>query len=498
MADNADSLVTRRSKRSTAGNRMEAALAEFRAEDVGMDVEEDVDFVMERGDAFESDFESTDEEAQAQEELGVLEERKDWEDERRPRKASRSRLDRVTAAAHERHKASFNPQLQEHGVAEHSSVRAKRRVSVGSVINAETGEVVEGSKRQSRRSHTMQNTSETAIRLKDAEEKKSALPKKAKTPMRTPTQHELIERALRMEEGNIKEHREYLSTEEEKRKKARLVRTSVQGPLIRWFSKAEEVTVRVDPLPPPAPPSYTLTPVPYRYYVPPSQAASPSVASPFAANATPHRSFLHVSATYHADLQRSTSSASIPLQPHSPSYAANPQAQYASPDAQSQPPTPYGHSGGSQSASYQPPEQSSSVPYSQPTPYAYPHYYYHQQYTQPHRAPSPAQPTERTEKVAKNYVVHELSQQERQQPPWHLTMKAMFGDHVKWEELRVYTSKGRPLCRPVLHCPITGKVAHYLDPRTNVPFADIAAYETLSKILEHEFVWSDSLGCYVG
>lgn len=63
---------------------MEAALAEFRAEDVGMDIEGDVDFVIEKGkpcctvrtssrltlqarideeDAFESDFESTDEEA---------------------------------------------------------------------------------------------------------------------------------------------------------------------------------------------------------------------------------------------------------------------------------------------------------------------------------------------------------------------------------------------------------------------------------------------------
>lgn len=69
---------------------MEAALAEFRAEDVGMDVEDDIDFIVMKGehysflishhcssplrpssvdedDAFESDFESTDEEAQAQE-----------------------------------------------------------------------------------------------------------------------------------------------------------------------------------------------------------------------------------------------------------------------------------------------------------------------------------------------------------------------------------------------------------------------------------------------
>ena len=44
-----DSLVARRAKRSTAGNRMEAALAEFRVEDLGMDVEEDEDFAIAKG-----------------------------------------------------------------------------------------------------------------------------------------------------------------------------------------------------------------------------------------------------------------------------------------------------------------------------------------------------------------------------------------------------------------------------------------------------------------
>lgn len=66
MAETGDSLVMRRPKRSTAGNRyvvgvvgmlvlvltrnrMEAALAEFRADDLGQDAEEDNDFVMEVG-----------------------------------------------------------------------------------------------------------------------------------------------------------------------------------------------------------------------------------------------------------------------------------------------------------------------------------------------------------------------------------------------------------------------------------------------------------------
>ena len=47
--------------------------------------------------------------------------------------------------------------------------------------------------------------------------------------------------------------------------------------------------------------------------------------------------------------------------------------------------------------------------------------------------------------VCKNYVVHELEQEEgAQRPLWKSTMSAMFGDHVNWEDLKVYTAKGRP------------------------------------------------------
>ncbi len=98
--------MSRRSKRSTAGNRMEAALAEFKAEDLGMDVEEDADFEVDKGeltslimhtpelmhlgnpdeeDIFESDFESTDEEG-AQEDVDAAAENLIRQEESRVRK----------------------------------------------------------------------------------------------------------------------------------------------------------------------------------------------------------------------------------------------------------------------------------------------------------------------------------------------------------------------------------------------------------------------------
>ncbi|KAL6300983.1 YL1 nuclear protein-domain-containing protein [Sparassis latifolia] len=433
-----DSLVMRRSKRSNAGNRMEAVLADFRAESNGMDVDEDVDFVVEKDeeDAFESDFESTDEEAQSL--ADDLAENVVREEERAVRKASRSKLDRVTAAAHAKQKDTFHPLLAQASTsrtAVSAAEKLKRRVSLGVAIDAETGEVVKSAKRKSGRIHTMLNTSATVSRMRDAEEKKSFIQKKVKAKIRAPTQDELIARALDMEEGNIIEHRDYLSIEEEKRKRARLVRTAVQGPLLRVISKVEEVKVKVEPVPYSAAPyHYTYSPTPYS-----STAQSPS------AQSLPSPSYFHPSATvYHPPQPASTQSSSIPA-------------------AGVLPLRPFQHG-----------------------------------YVPPNPTVQGVEPVERTEKVSRNYVVHELVQTEDEpRPSWLSTMKAMFGDHVNWDELRVYTAKGRPFARPTQICPMSGRIARYLDPRSNVPFADVAAYSTLSKILAHEYVWCDHLGCYI-
>ena len=52
--------------------------------------------------------------------------------------------------------------------------------------------------------------------------------------------------------------------------------------------------------------------------------------------------------------------------------------------------------------------------------------------------------------------------------------------------------------RPKHICPITGKQAVYLDPRTGVPYADVRAFKVLTELLEHEYIWNAELGCYVG
>lgn len=174
--------------------------------------------------------------------------------------------------------------------------------------------------------------------------------------IRTPTQAELIARALDNEEGNIVSHRDYLRFEEEKRKRAQVVRASVRGPLLKWISRGEDTKVVIPP--PPAPPIQPSAPYP-----------------------------------------GGVTTAATTL--------------------------PYPYSG---TVAFYNPYMTGSV---QPPPPSLP----------------PPQPTIRVEKVNKNYVVHELGQYETvPQPLWQETMTAMFGDHVKWEDLKVYVTKGRPFC----------------------------------------------------
>ncbi len=369
----------------------------------------------------------------------------------------------------------------------------------------------------------------------------SSAPKRVKTKIKAPTQAELIAQALDMEEGNTEEHRNYLTLEEEKRKKARVVRTSVEGPLIRWISKKEEVTVRVQPPAPPLPPAPAPASarsagkpyVHYRYPLPPSpSASSPSApVTPYTYTApqypptgyTPN-AYTPTSPTY----QYSSAQYNTPYPP--PQYTS----QYSAPSARSPiaptqslpfpqwppPPPAYAQTTLTTPASPQVPAVITApkpISASAPSPATVAPSPTISAFVAPNSLPPvPSEPIERKETVARQYVVHELDQTDKpSRPNWASTMTAMFGKHVNWENARVYTAKGRPFGRcPVIHitvyrlkhdsaarptqtCPITGKVAKYLDPRTNVPYADLGAYRVLSAVLRHEYVWSPTLACYV-
>ncbi|EIW86247.1 hypothetical protein CONPUDRAFT_161045 [Coniophora puteana RWD-64-598 SS2] len=496
--DESDTLVARRPKRSTAGNRMEVALAELELEDV-KEVEEDNDFVIARDeeDEFESDFESTDEEAAAQEDVEAGEQAAKEEE-----RSARTRLEKATAAAHARQKVTFQPDTSVSS-SKPTASKPKRRVSLGVTTNAETGETVEGAKRSSKRRYTVANTSATATRVRDAKEKKATVPKKAKIVSRMPTQDELIARALDTEEGNIVEHRDYLRLEEEKRAKARVVRPSISGPVLRWISKREETTVIEQPPPPPPPPAasgsaYGQQRQQWNFVCGPSagsgttpytagfQMYAPAVSPTSTTGAQRHheaRNHAATEPTHSSQLQGGASSSAYPSHPRSETNDAG-------------------------IASAQPPQSQDGVDSASVSLYpSHSPSHQHISATSAHQPPQPPQsahpvqpaPIERKEDVCKNYIIHELSQiSSAKAPPWKDTMAAMFGDHVRWEDLRVFSSsKQRPTARPQQLCALTGLPAPYLDPRTGVPFANSAAYRTLGAVVGHEYVWSDALGCYV-
>ena len=196
--------------------------------------------------------------------------------------------------------------------------------------------------------------------------RQAAAPKKVKTVTKVLSQAELIALALDNEEGNIVEHRDYLKNEDEKRRRARVVRETVTGPLLRWVSRGEEIKIMI---PPPSVSSHSLvaTSIPFSY------------------------------GTYHASGT-----------------------------------TPYGHGISSQQ--------------SQPAMAIYNPYIPQMQASTPGWLQPPAQPMERTEKVARNYVAQELAQYDgAPNPSWMDTMSGMFGNHVKWDEVKVYVGKSRPM-----------------------------------------------------
>lgn len=98
-----------------------------------------------------------------------------------PFQVAQSKLDKVTAAANARQKATFNPEEGEDSTPTPVVQKVKRRVSIGVVVDAETGAIVESGKRHSQRRHTVLNTSISDLRLKDELEKKVRLPPSARS-----------------------------------------------------------------------------------------------------------------------------------------------------------------------------------------------------------------------------------------------------------------------------------------------------------------------------
>ena len=206
--------------------------------------------------------------------------------------------------------------------------------------------------------------------------------RKPKAQRRAPTQEELLNRVREIEEKNVIEHRGYLKAEDEKRKRARVVRPAVGGRLIRWVSKVEEEMIHLTPPESPmlvAGTSYTAQ----RYTTGPGQ--------------LPHWS-------------------PIPTTPVSPSPSSYPGFSYP------QPPTfVYPHS----------PTQPHTPSTSNATRAL---------------EPLPAIVQRKRKMTKNYVVLENAQTEKPPKVTWKQTMEGMFGDHVHWEDVRAYSTKNRPMC----------------------------------------------------
>ncbi|KAL1744447.1 YL1 nuclear protein-domain-containing protein [Schizophyllum fasciatum] len=482
-----ESLVTRRSRRSTAGNnRYRAALAA--TGELPDEHESDADFeLIDEEDAFDEDFASDSEKTASEDEVDA--ERAAQNEEGTRKQPARSQVDKVTAIANARLRATFDPDAS--GTVSKSPRRTKRKVSfAGSPGKRRKGnkgkaDLEIAGNRHSSRVHTMQNTTATAIRLKETAKRRAAQSPKKRTEERAFTQAELIRRALDNEEGNVAEHRGYLKRAEEKRRQARVAKQKLTGPLVRWVSRGEDVVTHVEvshsfPTANPTSPwgsrydgSSRPYPAPSSFSYSPTEPASTDLQYPDSmddimrnASAWRSQSSTHYQPhVYTQDLAPTSAAAPLTsLLPHAthPSQSSPVYSSY----------TPSQNNTFSSNSA-----RSSSLA----------------------QAPVPPQAARR-ERVAKNYIVHELDQDaDAVKPRWAETMSAVFGDHVDWTSVKAYSSATkRPMSRIRHVCPITGRIAPYIDPRTGVPFADVQAYKTLTALLQHQFTWNEEVGAYTG
>jgi hypothetical protein len=242
------------------------------------------------------------------------------------------------------------------------------------------------------------------------------------------TQDEYIARALEMEEGNVLEHRNYLAIEDEKRKRAKVVRQTVKGPLLRWISRIEDEAVR---------------PVAFEE---PNTPTSRNISNALASSSTRRLPDLDISTDQYAGQLGAPVGSSEPLiltssSPggHAPAFVLPPSASYPI-----WPPPVITGSYMSSGAPFDRPAESHVSPEAG---------HVHTSVASPMQVEALLSGSEVPSmgRVTKNYIIHELGQVEgTRKPRWKDTMRAVFGDHVRWETLKVFTGDSRPVCECIM------------------------------------------------
>ncbi|SPO31605.1 related to VPS72 - component of the SWR1 complex, required for vacuolar protein sorting [Ustilago trichophora] len=256
-----DLMVTSRSKRSTAGNRLKALLdQELEKDEIFAEVENDIDFEAKEDedgvDIVDSDFDrdsdddarnADEDESEGEREIEAAE--KAEKQKRRAAARAVGIVKRPTAAPRVARRplpASTSSAAQEETPARRRriSFAPDQPSSSSSPAGATSTTVADSNRRTSARAATVASKLEVESRLEEASQRRAAQPAKVAVKKKASlTQDALIAEALEVEEENRESLRRFLEQEEERRAKQRQRKERITGPFVRWMSVGLRVKV---------------------------------------------------------------------------------------------------------------------------------------------------------------------------------------------------------------------------------------------------------------
>lgn len=243
-------MVTSRTKRSTAGNRLKQLLdQELEKDEIFTEVENDIDFEANENedgvDIVDSDFDrdsNDDARAATDESEGEREiEAQEKAEKSKRRAAARAVgiIKRPTAPTiAQRNIRKPPPPPAGEGDREAKRRRMSFAPDTTPTPSSSPSNIADGGRRRtSARSATVQSKLQVESRLEEAEQRRAAQPVKVAPKKKASlTQDALIAEALEVEEENRESLRRFLEQEEERRAKQRQRKERIEGPFVRWAS----------------------------------------------------------------------------------------------------------------------------------------------------------------------------------------------------------------------------------------------------------------------
>lgn len=475
-------MVTSRSKRSTAGNRLKALLdQELEKDEIFAEVENDVDFEAndnEAVDIVDSDFDrDSDEDRPAQDESeGEREiERQEKEDKRRRRAQARTvgvvkRPFTATAIAQKTPNSAGAEEPK------------KRRISFAPDHTSSPGTIDAAKRRSSARAATVQSKREVESRLEEASQRRAAQPFKHVVKKKASlTQDALIAEALEVEEENRESLRRFLEQEEERRAKQRQRKERITGPFVRWMSVGFKTKVVEE--------------------IRAADQASGGAADTGGQQANAAAVAEHprsASSVHSAEGEKCEESGAGADVPDSQVAISIPAPLQASADIQNRdtdagPLAKAALSGtmGTNSLASASASTAESLTLD-PVIAARQQAALLRSCTNTHDASTSTSAEATTSGIRFELQARTLLSIERMPEDWEWLDEhnALFGTHCAWDAYPFVPSRNRPLRPRQSICPITGLPAIYKDPRTGIAYGSKHAYAVITRLLHAKWLWT--------